>query len=597
MSDSDLSDIVLRSTENIAAGSEPDITKSIPGTAPTSQSTPQAVTGSKVDLYRSSSHSVHQSSGAVSLAKSIERALSFKGGKSPLRHNTSPALKPSQLNNGSNGSGLSGVNGSLNQSNRSKNSVTTSQTINNISVRSSTSFLNMDDPLTKSILQYSAPHMKALGQRTQLEDRRLKAMERTIAQMTESNVGVSIKTRTKAFKSYPLCALGNDIVCWLMQHCDFLYRWEAVRYATQMLEAGYLIHAEVLPHQDPKFRDDSTYYSFQNSYFWPTKNWAPSDLDYSVFLIRKMGPKMSTDLLHHQERERLDKLKITLAAQWNIIMEGVERHRNILKQMSNDERKVFSMREAAFWECHRPLGARSTFAEIEERNKSLERNHMVDSEYEATLTRNQLLDHLEKRLYTLQVTFATNRLKTSAASKSMINRCEAWRPLDCFLTPSVQNPYRIEVSAAKEESFSPPRSKAKPEEIRVWCQSLFNLLSDPLGTATFMSFLEQEFSSENLKFYMECKRLDNEYSRREWVLMAREIYKKFLAPTAPMEINVDDQLRKSVREAFAKFEHVEDAKIKGMEVDVYVFADVVQHIYALMEKDSYARFILNTMRS
>jgi hypothetical protein len=76
------------------------------------------------------------------------------------------------------------------------------------------------------------------------------------------------------------------------------------------------------------------------------------------------------------------------------------------------------MREAAFWRLHRPLSTHgNNYTDIEEKKNSLEKNHMTDSEYEATLNKDQLLVHLEKRLYSLQVSFQTNRAKVSVASK------------------------------------------------------------------------------------------------------------------------------------------------------------------------------------
>ena len=44
------------------------------------------------------------------------------------------------------------------------------------------------------------------------------------------------------------------------------------------------------------------------------------------------------------------------------------------------------------------------------------------------------------------------------------------------------------------------------ECIRRWSDSLMKLLSDRKGTQTFLSYLETEHNSENIRFWMECEK-------------------------------------------------------------------------------------------
>jgi hypothetical protein len=359
-----------------------------------------------------------------------------------------------------------------------------------------------------------------------------------------------------------------------------------------MLDSGYLIAVESLVqrHQEaPKFKDDTTLYSFQNSYFWPTKNWAPSDVDYAIYLLKKAGPK-SSDLMHPTEKERFAKFKTTLASQWSAIQEGVVKHEDVLKQMSTDDRKMFLLREAAFWDFHRPISNRTGMGEIEERQKAMDKNSMTDHEFEATLNTNQLLAHLEKRLYTLQVVSASNQLKVSVVCKTLMNRSEVWRPLDPFINKTLINPYVTDI-----DTFTAVRTKPTGDEIRAWCNSLQNLLADPLGVAKFTEFLKQEFTSENLAFYLDCRELDNEYARVKWVAKAREIYRKYIVVGSPAEINITAQLRKTLIDKFQPF----DAKevLRGDEVKCDVFLDTIAHVFTLMENNSYTRFIVSIMKN
>jgi regulator of G-protein signaling len=45
------------------------------------------------------------------------------------------------------------------------------------------------------------------------------------------------------------------------------------------------------------------------------------------------------------------------------------------------------------------------------------------------------------------------------------------------------------------------------EDIRRWSLSLFELIADPKGLTWFRKFLQQEFSEENIDFYLACEEM------------------------------------------------------------------------------------------
>ena len=59
-----------------------------------------------------------------------------------------------------------------------------------------------------------------------------------------------------------------------------------------------------------------------------------------------------------------------------------------------------------------------------------------------------------------------------------------------------------------DEYFTDQNSsnECSTERVRGWSDSLSKLLSDRKGTQTFLSYLETEHSSENLRFWMECEK-------------------------------------------------------------------------------------------
>ncbi|KAL5963925.1 Regulator of G-protein signaling 6 [Taenia solium] len=114
-------------------------------------------------------------------------------------------------------------------------------------------------------------------------------------------------------------------------------------------------------------------------------------------------------------------------------------------------------------------------------------------------------------------------------------------------------------------------------QVRLWATSFDNLLWDPSGCQAFKAFLEKEFSSENLRFWLSV----NAYqftSVSNLKVASQRIYEEFLGPNAPSEINIDCNTRVSTAKA-----------VKNP--SWYVFLEAKQQIYKLMKSDSYARFL------
>ncbi|RXM37410.1 Regulator of G-protein signaling 9 [Acipenser ruthenus] len=118
-----------------------------------------------------------------------------------------------------------------------------------------------------------------------------------------------------------------------------------------------------------------------------------------------------------------------------------------------------------------------------------------------------------------------------------------------------------------------------PTKLRVerWTFSFRELLSDPRGRQDFQLFLRKEFSGENLAFWEACE--DLKYGDQSKVKeKAEEVYKTFLAPGARRWINIDGKTM--------------DITVKGLKHPHRYVLDAAQsHIYMLMKKDSYGRYM------
>nr|KAF6490818.1 regulator of G protein signaling 11 [Molossus molossus] len=126
-------------------------------------------------------------------------------------------------------------------------------------------------------------------------------------------------------------------------------------------------------------------------------------------------------------------------------------------------------------------------------------------------------------------------------------------------------------------------SVAAPTKLRVerWGFSFRELLEDPVGRAHFMDFLRKEFSAENLSFWEACEELRHGGQARVPTLVD-SVYQQFLAPGAARWVNIDSQTMERTLEGLCRPHR-------------YALDDAQLHIYMLMKKDSYPRFLKSDM--
>lgn len=110
-----------------------------------------------------------------------------------------------------------------------------------------------------------------------------------------------------------------------------------------------------------------------------------------------------------------------------------------------------------------------------------------------------------------------------------------------------------------------------------WGFSFDEILKDQVGRDQFLRFLESEFSSENLRFWLAVQDLKKQ-PLQDVAKRVEEIWQEFLAPGAPSAINLDSHSYEITSQ---------NVKDGGR----YTFEDAQEHIYKLMKSDSYARFL------
>uniref|UniRef100_A0A5K3EP10 RGS domain-containing protein n=1 Tax=Mesocestoides corti TaxID=53468 RepID=A0A5K3EP10_MESCO len=364
-------------------------------------------------------------------------------------------------------------------------------------------------------------------------------------------------------------------------------------------------------------------------YYWISKTPKPDPMDYAIYLVKRTLRKRPKYALEDYEQSALHRLQNMLAQKWEFICMQAADQMRLYKDKRKSDQIVLEAQERAFWRVHHPPPSRlSCFKEglprnglVNRRSLSWRRAHVNillnrDRMFQhrpsdsCLLARQQqcrqqpppLQSHSHLRISNKKSTenillFTANRSSydwflSDLHSSSSTMSATAWlsqpgsieqspcQPLvtlptcDSLLT-SFPLGSRLSISSSGTVTESTPYPTVN--QVRLWATSFDNLLWDPKGCQAFKAFLEKEFSSENLRFWLTV----NAYQFTPISNLraaGKRIFDEFLAPNAPSEINIDCTTRAATAEA-----------VKNP--SWFVFLEAKQHIYKLMKSDSYVRFL------
>uniref|UniRef100_A0A8D0GUJ2 Regulator of G protein signaling 13 n=1 Tax=Sphenodon punctatus TaxID=8508 RepID=A0A8D0GUJ2_SPHPU len=116
------------------------------------------------------------------------------------------------------------------------------------------------------------------------------------------------------------------------------------------------------------------------------------------------------------------------------------------------------------------------------------------------------------------------------------------------------------------------------QEALQWSQSFEKLMATKYGPLIYKAYLKTEYSDENIEFWLACETYKRTASRRKRISMARKLFKDYIQPQAPREINIDSPAREAI--------------IRNIKEPTQSCFDEAQKIvYMHMERDSYPRFL------
>uniref|UniRef100_A0A8L0DW14 Regulator of G protein signaling 7b n=1 Tax=Oncorhynchus mykiss TaxID=8022 RepID=A0A8L0DW14_ONCMY len=397
-------------------------------------------------------------------------------------------------------------------------------------------------------------------------------MEDVIAHMQDETNGIPVRTVKSFLSKIPSVFSGSDIVQWMIKNLNIDDQVEALHLGTLMAAHGYFfpISDHVLT-----LKDDGTFYRFQTPYFWPSNCWEPENTDYAVYLCKRTMQNKARLELADYEAESLARLQRAFARKWEFIFMQAEAQAKVDKKRDKIERKILDSQERAFWDVHRPVPGcvNTTEADIKKSSRMKQPHKTRKSVYGL---QNDIRSHSPAHAPAPEVKEPTE--EEMRHQVILLSYTEQYVEYDPFFTsPETSNPWISDDITIWELETS-----KEPGQLRVkrWGFGINEVLKDPVGREQFLKFLESEFSSENLRFWLAVQEVKKR-PIREVPTRVQEIWQEFLAPGAPSAINVDSK-------SYDKT--TQNVKDPGR----YAFEDAQEHIYKLMKSDSYSRFLRST---
>ncbi|XP_076477574.1 uncharacterized protein LOC117159933 isoform X3 [Bombus vancouverensis nearcticus] len=395
-------------------------------------------------------------------------------------------------------------------------------------------------------------------------------MEGLVREMQDPENGVPVRSQKQFLTSIPSAFMGYDLIEWLIERLSIEESVEAVHIANQLCQYGYFF-----PVNDSKtltVRDDSSLYRFQTPCYWPWQHRIPDNVEYAIYLAKRTLRNKQRHALEDYEIEALNSLRRNLQNKWDIIQLQAEEQVRLAKERKKGDKIVSDSQERAFWRVYRPPPGCLSSLEVAP----------VPTRFRPGLSRppsrKRTLTDLQREVALLKNSLTRTRIKVSAAIENLKSYFETYVEYDpMFIQPQPSNPWITD-----DQTFwqlnSPVVDLPTEKRVKRWALSMEELMSDPTGLQEFTNYLRKEYSHENIRFWLAVKDLRHSF-QAQIPDKVNEIFKEFLAPGAPCEINIDGKTMEKVHQEMRN-------------PNRFIFDSAAEHVYTLLlKKDCYPRFI------
>ncbi|NXC14557.1 RGS9 protein, partial [Corythaeola cristata] len=386
-------------------------------------------------------------------------------------------------------------------------------------------------------------------------------IEALMMEMQNPDTGIKTQTQRVMITNIPHAVTGNDILQWILQRLQITQE-EALHLGDLFVKYGY-----IYPLQEPKnltLKTDGSLYRFQTPYFWPAQSWPADDTDYAIYLAKKNIKRKG--ILEEYEKEHYNMLNQKINYKWDFVIMQAKEQYKAGKERKKADRYALDCQERAYWLVNRtPPGMLDVL------------EYGLDRVTDPNEDKKKTMDVYRREIMYYQQAIMKSRVKSSVSLGGLVKYSEQFLSNDPILSGCLpSNPW-----VTDDPEFWDLNAKLVevPTRMRVerWAFNFSELIRDPKGRQNFQLFLKKEFSGENLSFWEACE--DLKYGDQSKVKeKAEEIYKLFLAPGARRWINIDGTTM--------------GITVKGLKHPHRYVLDAAQtHIYMLMKKDSYGRYL------
>uniref|UniRef100_UPI00358F69D4 regulator of G-protein signaling 9-like n=1 Tax=Myxine glutinosa TaxID=7769 RepID=UPI00358F69D4 len=386
-------------------------------------------------------------------------------------------------------------------------------------------------------------------------------VEMLVGAMQDPEMGVNMFDQRLLLTVIPHAVRGHEILGWIVRNLKTSDE-EALNLSNLLVRTGY-----VYPLMEPaifSLQPDDSIYRFQGPYFWPSKSWPTEDTDYAIYLAKKNVMK-NGDLADY-EKARYQHLHAKINHKWDFIIMQAKEQMSAVKERRRGDRLVLACQEQAFWLIQRPPP--DTTCVFEQDNTRMG---------STSLAKQKSAEYYKTEIYYCSKALVRARVKSSTSLEGFVRHYDRYASHDPIMSGCLpSNPWISQDPSLWSLHASMVEVPAR-QRVECWAFSFKVLLNDPRGRQELREFLLKEFSAENLSFWESCEDLKScELSNVKE--KAEEIFGEFLSPGAKHWINLDARTVAMT--------------VAGMKQPFrLVFEEAQGHIYLLMKKDCYPRYL------